>query len=342
MRKGCVESIVDLSSSVTRNDRESVLVPAIIAFTSDVSRWVRNGAYKILGTFIHSLEEELISKQLLALYAGIPSLSPSLVDSDSNYYCAFSFPAVVSRVGVSRWSELEPAFQALCRDNKFRVRRTLAFSLHEVALLLGSELTEEFLIGPFEMFLKDLSEVKEGAITHIAKFISALSQPVRISYISALRAIQKASEQNWRFRCLLALQFEQFSLIYPIDTIATDFLPLLLGLTNDNIAYVRAVAVTKYSNYVNILSNYPEYYAEFLQEIRGFATSETYMHRILYIRICSSLVQNVPYDLFEKEFLFHLIQLSRDPVSNVRLALAEELRSSFMSSNCMYSMYVFF
>ena len=44
---------------------------------------------------------------------------------------------------------------------QWKVRRTLAFSIHELALVLGSEITRIELVPTFNSFLKDLDEVRD-------------------------------------------------------------------------------------------------------------------------------------------------------------------------------------
>ena len=51
------------------------------------------------------------------------------------------------------------------------MRRTLAYSLHEIAKILGPEQTEIELIHVLYHFLKDTDEVAEGAILNLPKFI---------------------------------------------------------------------------------------------------------------------------------------------------------------------------
>lgn len=43
--------------------------------------------------------------------------------------------------------------------SQWKVRRSLAFSIHEVARLVGPEITERELVPVFNSFLKDLDEV---------------------------------------------------------------------------------------------------------------------------------------------------------------------------------------
>jgi len=51
------------------------------------------------------------------------------------------------------------------------VRRTLAFSIHELAIILGSELTHSDLIPIFDDFIKDLDEVRVGVLSHLSDFL---------------------------------------------------------------------------------------------------------------------------------------------------------------------------
>jgi len=51
------------------------------------------------------------------------------------------------------------------------VRRTLAFSIHELALIVGEDITGRDLLPVFDMFLSDLDEVRIGVLKHLADFI---------------------------------------------------------------------------------------------------------------------------------------------------------------------------
>ena len=106
------------------------------------------------------------------------------------------------------------------------MRQTLSHSLHEVAIILGTELTEAHLLSTFDLFLKDLDQVggdahveheacglnasiictkqvKAGVVRHLGKFLAVLSPGVREAYINIVEDIQSESV-NWRFRKLIA------------------------------------------------------------------------------------------------------------------------------------------
>ncbi len=51
------------------------------------------------------------------------------------------------------------------------MRRTLAFSIHELAVIVGQENTSRDLVPVFNGFLKDLDEVRIGVLKHLAHFL---------------------------------------------------------------------------------------------------------------------------------------------------------------------------
>ena len=59
------------------------------------------------------------------------------------------------------------AFAPIIFGLQWKVRRTLAFSIHELALVLGCDITRIELVPIFNSFLKDLDEVRKS----IAYFI---------------------------------------------------------------------------------------------------------------------------------------------------------------------------
>lgn len=56
----------------------------------------------------------------------------------------------------------------------FQVRYTLACSFHEMARIMGQEITSADLLPIFDGFLKDLDEVRIGILKHLADFFELL------------------------------------------------------------------------------------------------------------------------------------------------------------------------
>ena len=68
-------------------------------------------------------------------------------------------------------------------DTRWKVRRSLAFSIHECANILGAEITEKDLLPVLFHFLQDITEVAEGAIENLPQILKVLKQSQRDQYI---------------------------------------------------------------------------------------------------------------------------------------------------------------
>jgi serine/threonine-protein phosphatase 4 regulatory subunit 1 len=106
------------------------------------------------------------------------------------YHCAYNFPAVLYTLGPRAWPKLQPVYDQLVKDPRAKVRRTLAFSLHEIAKILGPELTEKELVSVLYHFMKDVNEVREGVNATLPKFIKMLSPESRESYAEKFATAQ--------------------------------------------------------------------------------------------------------------------------------------------------------
>ncbi|KAJ4462257.1 putative protein phosphatase 4 regulatory subunit 1 [Paratrimastix pyriformis] len=245
--------------------RSATMLQLFEAFAEDPSRWVRIAAYQELGSLIATMQglpgpsTELVPARIVRHYVSMAEDSVKSANGEFPVYCAFNFPAVLLAIGSARWSELGPTYHCLVNSppaipgrpspairlglTQWRVRRTLAFSLHEVARLLGPALTEAELVPTFDLFLKDLDEVRIGAITHMAEFLSLLPAAHRLTYLRMLPQVMHETE-GWRFRRTVAKQLIGFCGrgLFPADVLLEHLVPLALQLCCDQVAAVRAVA----------------------------------------------------------------------------------------------------
>ncbi|KFO31329.1 Serine/threonine-protein phosphatase 4 regulatory subunit 1 [Fukomys damarensis] len=129
------------------------------------------------------------------------------VDTDIAKQCAYSLPGVALALGRQNWHCLKGTYETLASDVQWKVRRTLASSIHELAVILGDQLTAADLVPIFNGFLKDLDEVRIGVLKHLYDFLKAV-----------------VSEQ-----CV------------PVDQFVKHLLPSLLSLKSDPVPNVRVL-----------------------------------------------------------------------------------------------------
>jgi hypothetical protein len=214
---------------------------ALETYRNDVSRNVRNALWDIIG--------ELISKFLPSDWetSGLPGDVPDpLIDfflslgsseggsqiykmeADRTAICAFNFPAVVLTAGADKWdSHLKDTYLSLTKDYQIKVRRSLAYSLHEIARIIGPERAERDLIQIFALYLMDLDEVKQGVL----------------EYIPILTEVWDGVFSNWRLRDVLADQLPRIAEFVEADLVVEYILPLTLRACQDEYASVRETGI---------------------------------------------------------------------------------------------------
>lgn len=167
------------------------------------------------------------------------------IDNEMTYHCAFSLPAVALTLGSNNWHLLKNTVDCLADDMQYKVRRTVASSLHELALILGPEIATSNLVPLFDGFIKDLDEVRIGVLKHLAHFLRLISPVKRNVYLPRLAEfLQTDNESNWRFRQELAKQLLlAVTLFKPSDT-AKHIGVIARDLLCDKVAAVRQVALS--------------------------------------------------------------------------------------------------
>mmetsp|Transcript_36073 Transcript_36073/g.58287 ORF Transcript_36073/g.58287 Transcript_36073/m.58287 type:complete len:638 (+) Transcript_36073:129-2042(+) len=332
VRKACAESVVAVSQAVDMSTRTNELAGSLDVFAQDVSRWVRNTALQQLGPFLATLQGSEVPPALLKHFLGMAT--PANSEFDLCRTCAFNFPALVLVLGPDRWSELSETYNALARDPLWKVRRTLAFSIHEVARILGRAVTESVLLPVLDAFRADIDEVKEGVVRHLSSFLEMLRPTLREDYLPMLTELQTDIE-NWRFRKLLANQVASLATLFPEGVALRTIVPMAMSLCRDPVAVVRRKAHAAVATLLcsPVFSSGP-IYAFIIQELKAFSTNPSFNNRQTFISVCEELLRCSQYDAsaFERDLLPALLSLHMDRVANVRMALARLLSSQLVTT----------
>lgn len=333
VRKACAESIVSISEGVSPEVRVSQLIPAFKQLSEDGSRWVRVAAYQCLGQFIHTMRRDDVTPLFLKIFTDMAFQSEG-GDSDFAEYCAFSLPAVVQVIGKERWREVDDAFATLLKDVQWKVRRTLSFSLHAIAEVVGQDISERALTPAMELFLRDLDEVKLGVIANVEKFLAVVTPPTRERLVQALVAVPMDSE-NWRLRHAVAVKLGDVAQLIPPNSQATAaVVSLIVRLLDDSVTEVRVASLRAVALLLGHLhGGTSEEYRTFLNTVRGFGTRTNFQFRQTLAYIIQQAVENqIPASVIEDDLLPSLETLSKDTVCNVRYVVARVLVTSFHNS----------
>jgi len=105
-------------------------------------------------------------------------------NKDVCYYASYNFPAFIYVLEKDCWPKFRKIYLKLARFNDIRIKKTLSHSIHELARILGSEITEEDLVPILEKFLKDsINEIRIGALKNLHVFLLEVSSTTRRNFI---------------------------------------------------------------------------------------------------------------------------------------------------------------
>lgn len=257
VRRSAVLTLPILCGVVPSELRAEIAVNGVELFMNDVSRNVRNMLAEIMGELITKFLPEnweqtrqpgdvpmVLLEFFLSLGANTNSKQMFKLETDRSVICAFNFPAVTLAAGVELWdSHLKNTYLTLTKDYQNKVRRTFAYSLHEIARIIGPERTEHDLVQIFALYLMDLDEVKQGVLEHLADFLAALAPTSRDEYIPILAEVWDGVMNNWRLRDILAGQLKSIAMLFDPTRVVEHIVPLALRACQDEFASVRDTGV---------------------------------------------------------------------------------------------------
>ncbi|KAF7658060.1 hypothetical protein LDENG_00018090 [Lucifuga dentata] len=294
--------------------------------------------------------QNIIPQQLLDQYLSMTDPARAqTVDTEIAKHCAFSLPGVALTLGRQNWHCLKDTYETLATDVQWKVRRTLAFSIHELAVILGDQLTAADLVPIFNGFLKDLDEVRIGVLKHLYDFLKLLHADKRREYLYQLQEFMVTdNSRNWRFRYELAEQLILIIELYSHYDVYDYLRQIALTLCSDKVSEVRWIS---YKLVVEILQKLYACGADdlglnFIKELTvRFCHCPKWVGRQAFAFICQAIVEEdcMPMEQFSQHLLPSLLSLSSDPVANVRVLVAKALRQSVMEKahfkepGCAYS-----
>ena len=133
----------------------------------------------------------------------------STTDSSSNkdvcYYASYNLPAFIYTLGKENWPQFKKIYHKLAKFNDGRIKKTLSHSIHELAQILGPEITEEDLVPVIEKFLKDqVSDIKVGALKNLHIFLAEIAPENRSDFIRYIVDTYNEAQYDWRTKLVIA------------------------------------------------------------------------------------------------------------------------------------------
>lgn len=377
VRRSCVFALPLLCEVLPEDVKVTTAVEGFELFKNDVSRNVRNSLADITGEVISKFLPDdwketrnsgKVPEELLEFFLslGNPSSSSNQMfkmDTERIHNCAFNYPAIVLTAGVAYWdSHLKDTYLNLTKDYQLKVRRTFAYSLHEIARIIGPERTERDLVQIFALYLMDLDDVKQGVLDNLSEFLSVLAVSSRNEYIPILAEVWDGVMSNWHLRNTLAHQLRDIAGLFDASRVVEHILPLAIRACHDEFAAIRETGVEIFPVILDIvkktvdedgenlsqiedendssdLAERQQKYAiallnHVMEKIDDLVRSSSYRTRLVFTSICRSLLEaGISSADFASFFLPRLASLSKDPVVNIRIAVSRTMKVLCSTAN---------
>ena len=338
VRRAVAETLTSMSACLSSGAFEALVADLFEPLANDVSYQVRVAMLENLGPLISALGGERASASLVDHFVSAARAESGQSSGTSGgslqLACAFNLPGVALAIGRARWHEIREAHATLADSVQWRVRRTVACSLHEVAKILGGDAADADLSPIFEETLKDTDEVRFGAVSNLAAFVREIPPEKRKRHLRSIAGIAESQNArcdavgNWRLRCALALQLDALSEIVSQRDNEEIVLPLALRLLRDPAHAVRAKAVGCLGAVLRNTARGPAatwrdgVCGKTVSDLKRMATNPGWMDRQAYVQMCGAFSAQVDPRVVIEELVPLLVMSADDAVPNVRRELA--------------------
>ncbi|KAB7507718.1 Serine/threonine-protein phosphatase 4 regulatory subunit 1 [Armadillidium nasatum] len=287
------------------------------------------------------VSQDIVPKTLLEHYISMTHpMRAEQVDDEITRHCAYSLPAVALTLGRRYWSVLRETYEKLAKDMHWKVRRTLAFSIHELALILGEELAQKDLLPVFEGLIKDLDEVRIGILKNLAHFLKMLPPPQRKLFLPRLSEfLTPDNVNNWRFRLELALQLAPISELFTSEECSKHICPITFDLMADKVVEIRRTCFVVVSQLAKQLLDEEgnSYIVPFSNKlIEDFAQADTWTKRQSFAYVVGQIIKDssLPLPVVYSLLLPKFLELASDRVANIRLVVARIINTIILTRDC--------
>lgn len=280
------------------------------------------------------------------------------IDNNLCFKCAYNFPAVMLTLGKQFWPLLHQHFLSLCNDlqSSVRVRKTMAKSIYQIALIIGSEQATKDLVAPFVEFFKDIDEIKIEVVKQVSNFIKIVDPSKHEIIVNQLEMCWHPTINvvNWRLREQIGVQIAELNKLGPKiqkENCLLYLTGLALKLMMDKYDCVRKTGIDAVSFVKSLIKHFNYFlfnqfqFVSCVERIKQkkqllkflsfhFANSTRWRERQVYILTVDKLLEHraIKPDMFNNYILKKLLELAADKIPNIRLCIAKCLSFTLMEN----------
>ena len=202
---------------------------------------MRGTAFQNIGPFIAVFKgQKDIDQRVIDFYCQTTENSNN---KDVCFYASYNFPAFVYVLEKDCWARFKKIYLKLARFNDGRIKKTLSNSIHELAKILGPEITQEDLVPIMEKFLKDpINDIRIGALKNLHVFLEDLPLKTRKSFIKFIIQTYNDAQYDWRIKHTLAKNLSHYAKLFDEEMVHSEFVPMFFMFCDNQVAKVSETA----------------------------------------------------------------------------------------------------
>ncbi|KAF2356655.1 HEAT repeat [Trinorchestia longiramus] len=248
-------------------------------------------------------------------------------DKDICRYCAYAMPAVALTLGQDNWHILRDTYCSLSQHYQWRVRRTLAYSMHEMAAILGGDHSAADILPIYKEFTSSEPEcVRMGILENLSAFVRVLPPAQRKHLLPNICTFLTINDRKLKVE--FCYQLSHLLQYFSPDDVDEYLKIICLKLLSEQLNYNRHDVFELICSLVHHLGSEGDiHYAVDVCEklVKEFGSDCVWSRRQAFVLVAGRLLANnsLPLSLYCEHILPQVLALASDRVPNVRLAVAE-------------------
>ncbi|MBZ3880161.1 Serine/threonine-protein phosphatase 4 regulatory subunit 4 [Sciurus carolinensis] len=310
---------------------KSVVLPELIELSRDEGSSVRLAAFETLVNLLDIFDTGILTPdqhlRFLEFYKKLCTLGlqqenghnenqipPQILEQEKKYTsvrknCAYNFPAMIVFVDPKNFHmELYSTFFCLCHDPEVPVRYTIAICFYEVLDALVDHLPEILEL----MSTGGESSVQENKLSSLPDLIPALTAAEQ----------RAATSLKWRTHEKLLQKYACLPQIISSDQIYYRFLQRMFTIMmTNNVLPVQKAASRTLCVFLRYNRKQEQRHEVIQKLIEQLGQGRSYWNRLRFLDTCEFIIEIFSKSFFCKYFFLPAIELTHDPVANVRMKL---------------------
>ena len=260
-----------------------------------------------------------------------------LTEKDLSYYLAYNFPAILFCYGKKYWNDLKDIYYDFCFEEDLAIRLSIISSFHEIANIVGKEMTQNELLPIYDKFLESNDNYEQKlAIKNLPQILIKVDkkvkeryykyfEPVSIFIDNTGNKVRNFNFLNWKNKLNVIEGILCYYNLYDNDIIYNSILPQCISFSLDKYYKVRKSSSKVLATLLLYLyqQNYKK--EQIIKAIKNFAFHKKFKIRINFIKFLPIFFQDK--DFYNKEIknIIEIIVI-KDKILDVKIALAKVLK----------------